>query len=198
MSTTSSTATLGATPAPQALLRARIGWMCHLIRIAAVLWAAWNLMNLVRNFYSLDPARLIQTLNSALKADLGEISHAQIAAALGIGIGVWTLDAVIALCVWRLGATYLNGRIFTVDAAIWMRRIGVIGLVAVLATVAWRKAALFIYTVHGHVPIATLLLIQPLVTPADLLRLVFCLFMIVLAYIFKAAAELADDHAGIV
>jgi hypothetical protein len=30
------------------------------------------------------------------------------------------------------------------------------------------------------------------------MRLLFCLFLVALAQIFKAAAELADDHAGIV
>jgi hypothetical protein len=198
MSTTSPAAALDAIPAPQAGLRARIGWMCHLIRIAAVLWAGWTLVNMVRNWYSADPGKIIESLNRALNSDLSEISHAQIAGVLAAGIGLWTFEVAIVFCVWRLTATYLLGRIFTVDAALWLRRLGVIGLIAVLASLVWRKATLFIYMMHGHVPAVTLLLFGPVVIPSDLLRLVFCLFVLALAHIFKAAAELADDHAGIV
>jgi hypothetical protein len=198
VNTTSPTAALDAIPDAQTGLRARIGWMCHPIRIAAVLWAGWNLVNVVRGWYSLDRAKVIAGLNDALKADLSEISNTQVVAVFATAVTVWTLEAAIVYCVWRLTAGYLQGRIFTIDAAIWMRRLGVTGLVAVLAVVVWRRAALFIYTIHGHLPAVTLLLFGQLVMPGDLLRLVFCLFVIALAHIFKAAAELADDHAGIV
>jgi hypothetical protein len=78
------------------------------------------------------------------------------------------------------------------------RKIGVTGVIAVLYMVTWRRASLFIFTIHGHVPAGTVLLFGQWVTPVDLMRLLFCLFLIALAHIFKVAAELADDHAGIV
>jgi hypothetical protein len=36
------------------------------------------------------------------------------------------------------------------------------------------------------------------VLPQDLLHLIFAIFVLALAHIFKAAAEMADDHAQIV
>jgi len=36
------------------------------------------------------------------------------------------------------------------------------------------------------------------VIPADLLRVLFCLYFLGLGHIFKAAAEIAEDHARIV
>jgi hypothetical protein len=192
------TAMPGATPASQASLPERIRRLCHLIRIAALLWVGWILVNVVRRWYAADPAELMDNLNRGLNADLSEISRAQIAAFFTGNLGIWAFDAAIAYCVWRLTGTYLQGRIFTVDAAVWMRRLGVTGLIAVLSIVAWRRASLFIFTIHRHVPAGTVLLSGQWVTPPDLMRLLFCLFLIALAHIFKAAAELADDHAGIV
>jgi hypothetical protein len=184
------TALPGATPASQASLPARIRWVCHLIRIAALLWVGLNLVNVVWGWYAADPAKLMDNLNRGLNAGLSEISRVQIAAFFTGNLGIWAFDAAIAYCVWRLTGSYLQGRIFTVDAAVWMRRLGVTGLIAVLSMVAWRRASFFIFT--GH------LLFGQLVTPPDLMRLLFCVFLITLAHIFLAAAELADDHAGIV
>jgi hypothetical protein len=201
MSATVPTAMPSATPASQASLPARIRWLCYLIRIAALLWAGWILVNVVRAWYAADPAKFMENLGrglNALNADLSEISRAEIAAFFTGNLGLWAFDAAIAYCVWRLTGSYLAGRIFTVEAAVWMRRIGVTGLIAVLSIVAWRRASLFIFTIHAHVPVAKMLLFGQLLTPTDLMRLLFCLFLIALAHIFKAAAELADDHAGIV
>ena len=198
MSATVPTAMQGAAPASQASLPSRIRRLCRLIRIAALLWIGWIFVNVVRGWYAADPARLMDNLNRGLHADVSEISSGQIAAFFAGNFGIWLLDTVIAYCIWRLTGRYLQGRIFTVDAALWMRRLGVTGLITVLSIVAWRRASLLILTIHGNMPAGTVLLFGQWVTPPDLMRLLFCLFLVALAHIFKAAAELADDHAGIV
>jgi hypothetical protein len=177
-----------ASPASQANLPARIRWLCQLIRIAALLWVGWILVNVARGWYAADPARLMDNLNRGLNAGVSEISKGQIAAFFTGNFGIWLLDTVIAYCMWT----------FTVDAALWMRRLGVTGLITVLGMVAWRRVSLLIFTMHGNMPAGTVLLSGQWVTPPDLMRLLFCLFLVALAHIFKAAAELADDHAGIV
>ncbi len=192
------TAMSEASPASQANLPARIRWLCQLIRIAALLWVGWILVNVARGWYAADPARLMDNLNRGLNAGVSEISKGQIAAFFTGNFGIWLLDTVIAYCIWQLTGRYLQGRIFTVDAALWMRRLGVTGLITVLGMVAWRRASLLIFTMHGNMPVGTVLLSGQWVTPPDLMRLLFCLFLVALAHIFKAAAELADDHAGIV
>jgi hypothetical protein len=198
MSATMPTAMSEASPASQANLPARIRWLCQLIRIAALLWVGWILVNVARGWYAADPARLMDNLNRGLNAGVSEISKGQIAAFFTGNFGIWLLDTVIAYCIWQLTGRYLQGRIFTVDAALWMRRLGVTGLITVLGMVAWRRASLLIVTMHGNMPAGTVLLSGQWVTPPDLMRLLFCLFLVALAHIFKAAAELADDHAGIV
>jgi hypothetical protein len=201
MSTISSSVALDTVPASQSLLRARIGWLCHLIRITALLWAGWILVSIVWGWYWSGPdtaTKVAENLGRFLNADLTGLSNAQVMATFVGALGLWLFDAAIVYCIWRLFGTYLRGRIFTVDAAIWLRRLGITGFVALLAEVVWRRLALFILTGHAHVPAATLLSFgQPLI-PFDLLRVLFCLFVVMLAQIFKTAAEMADDNARIV
>lgn len=41
---------IASTPGPENLLRRKIGWLCHAIRIAAVLWACWILFLVIRSW----------------------------------------------------------------------------------------------------------------------------------------------------
>jgi hypothetical protein len=201
MSTISSSDALDTVPASQSLLRARISWLCHLIRGAALLWAGWILVSIVWSWYRSGPdiaVKIAEGLGRFLNVDLSGLSNAQVMATFVGALGLWLFDAAIVYCIWRLFGTYLQGRIFTVDAAIWLRRLGFTGLAALLAEIVWRRLVLFILTGHAHVPAATLLLSSQLLIPFDLLRLLFSLLVVMLGQIFKTAAEMADDHARIV
>jgi len=198
MSTMSPASSLDQVPAPPSALRARIRWVCHLLRIAVVLWAGWLLLNIILGWYWSNPGKMMENLGRALNADLSGVSNAQVTSYHAIALCLWLFIAATAYCVWRLCGTFLQDRVFTVDAAVWMRRAGIIGLVSVLIGIVWRRAALFILTGHAHLPAATLLLFGQPVNSADLLRAVFSLFLLVLGHIFKTAAEIADDQARIV
>ncbi|MFL5038894.1 MAG: DUF2975 domain-containing protein, partial [Xanthobacteraceae bacterium] len=102
--------------------------------------------------------------------------------------------AVVAFCLWRLFGTYLAGRVFTVDAVTWLRRIGIAGIVAVMAGVLIRLAIIAVFS-GQIIPAAGR---SFLVLPQDLLNLIFAVFVLALAHIFRAAAEMAEDHAQIV
>ena len=78
MSTTSPVIVLYPVPASQSALRARIGWVCHLMRMAAVLWSGWVLVAIVLNWYHSDPTMMMENLGRALNADLSEFSNAQV------------------------------------------------------------------------------------------------------------------------
>jgi Protein of unknown function (DUF2975) len=184
-------------PVAQTALRSRIKWLCRSIQLAALSWSFWVPAWFLWQWLPIDPGRLAGVLGYALKTDMSGISQTQVEWFLALGLVVRIPDLAVAYCIWRLFGTYLRGRIFTADAAIWMRRVGVSGLVAVAVGVIMRKLGLLVLTSHVHLPISTLLTFQTVV-PADLLRVIFSLFVTALALIFKAAAELADDHAQIV
>ena len=177
----------------QAGLRARIGWICHALRIAAVVWFAWGSALLL--FVWSDRARITQGWGQLFSLDLSGISDARYAAAFAVALVALAVSAVVAACLWRLASTYLAGRVFTVDAALWLRRTGIAGFTAIAVDIVARLAVASILT-GQFAPVPTRGFIY--VMPQDVLHLIFAAFVFALAYIFQAAAELADDHAQIV
>lgn len=181
-----------ASPGPRDL-RARIRWICHVLRIAAVVWIGWLLA--VSLYGWSDKAAVLRGYGQFLATDLSGVSNARYAAAFAMVIVDRAAGVAVVVCIWGLASTYLAGRVFTVDAAVWLRRIGIAGIVSVVIGVLGRVVIASILT-------AQLVLVPPrggfFVNPPDLLHLIFAVFVFGLAHIFKAAAEMADDHAQIV
>ncbi len=174
-------------------LRARIGWICHALRIGAVLWITWLLAFVV--YYWSDKAQILKNYGLIFSVDLGDVSAMRYAGAFGAVMVSLAMGAAVVVCIWRLAGTYLAGRVFTVDAALWLRRTGLAGISAVIVSVLMR------------VLIASMLVGQfvPLsphgynyLLPQDLLYVIFAVFVFALSHIFKAAAEMAADQAQIV
>jgi hypothetical protein len=184
-----------ADPLSHDALRARIAWLCHLARAAGAAWAVWILIAAVWTWS--DPAKIASTVGHYLNTELGVISPLEFIWAFGISVAVWISDAAVAYCIWRLFGTYLDGRIFTADAAAWIQRTGVAGLIAEVASIVGRRIEWLIVTNHSELPLSTRLFTQ-FVVPVDLLQLLFCLFLLAIGHIFKTAVQIANDHAGIV
>ena len=171
-------------------LGARIKWICQTLRVAALLWIAWIMVFFAYQLSNKE--RVLQSMGKVLSVDLSNVSEARyaialIAAMVGVAAGI-----AVVVCLWRLAGVYLAGRVFTVDAALWLRRTALALLVWALLGVLTRAMAYSILI--GHVlPLAGYYLL-----PGDLLRTMLGGFLIALAYIFQAAAEMAEDHAAIV
>jgi len=181
-----------ATSPLRAGLRARIGWICHALRIAAVLWIGWGVLWTLVGWS--DKARILGSYGFWFSTDFTQVSDARYAAAFAVALLSVAAGVPIVICIWRLAGTYLAGQVFTVDAALWLRRTGIAGIAAILVSIPARVAAASI--IAGQ-----LVLIPPrgsFVLPQDLLHLIFVAFVLALAHIFKAAAEMADDHAQII
>ncbi len=176
-------------------LRKRVGWLCHLIRAVSVLWAGWMLFVILRNWSDLP--RLTRLLEQGGEIDLSGAATRQYVAAFAFNVAAWLPDAAVSYCLWRLFGGYLNGRIFTPDAALWMLRLGLCGLAAIGIAIMGRAAIWLTMASHLDQPFAVLRRV-PLVIPNDLLQVLFCLFVIAIAYVFRTAAAIADDHARIV
>src|SRR5262249_49707112 len=175
-------------------LRARIGWICHALRVAAVLWIAWVLV--VSFIVWSDKAHILHSYELLFSAHLADVSAARYAAAVAAVIVSVAAAAAVVVCLWRLAGTYLAGRVFTVDAALWLRRIGVTGMIAVIVDILARAVVASIL-VGQFVPIPSRGYYY-YALPQDLLHAIFAIFVFALAYIFKAAAEMAEDQAQIV
>lgn len=191
----SASLTQTAVPRPHAALRAKIAWLCHLVRVAALGWAAWMLFAMLRVW--IDPERTTNIIGSYLKTDLGVVSSSQIALGLANGVLAWIPIAAVAYCIWRLFGGYLSGRIFTGDAAAWVQRIGIVGLIAVAVSIVTRRIGWFIITSHANLPLGTRLFTE-FIVPNDLLEVWFSLFVLAVGYVFRTAVQIADDNDSIV
>jgi hypothetical protein len=160
-----------------------------------VAWAAWVLIAIVWAWS--EPAKIASALGNFLNVDLGRLSPSDFAWACGVNIAAWFADAAVAYCLWRLFGAYLEGRFFTKDAAAWLQRIGVAGLIGVLVVIVGRRIDFLILTSHAGLPLSTRLLTQ-FVVSSDLLNVLFCLFVLAIGHVFKTAIEIADDYASIV
>jgi hypothetical protein len=144
-----------------------------------------------------NPQRTAGVVGRFLNADLGVISASQIAWGVAAQVAAWIPMAAVAYCVWRLFGIYLRGRIFTGDAAAWVQRIGIAGLIAVAISIVMRRIEWLILTSHSGLPFRTLLFTQ-IVVPNDLLEVLFSLFVLALGRVFRTAVQIADDNASIV
>lgn len=175
------------------LLRRRIGWLCKIIRFAAVAYAGWILYVVIAHWA--DAGRLARIYSAWLKVDVSGIASWQRLAGFGVSLTIWLFAAIACYSVWRLFTGYLEGRIFTVDAAIWLRRIGFFGLIAEVLDILARPLVAGLVTLHlppGQRQLALSF------NPNDLLILLFLCGFVALAHVYKTAAEIADDNARFV
>ena len=173
-------------------LRARIAWICQALRLAAVIWVVWALVFVVIHWS--DKAAVLTSYERVFSTTI-TVSTARYAVAFGVVMVSMAVVVVIAFCLWRLAGTYLAGRVFTVDAALWLRRTAIAGLAGVIVSVIARVVVASILT-DRWVPMSPLGFFY--IVPQDVLHLIFVIFVLALAHIFKAAAEMADDQAQIV
>ncbi|MGO9674732.1 MAG: DUF2975 domain-containing protein [Methylocella sp.] len=174
-------------------LRGRIGWICHGVRVAAVVYPVWILWLLAA--YWSDPAQVAAGYGHLLKADLSGIALWQEGAAFAVDFVVWLFTAGACYAGWRLFSTYLRGRIFTLDAALWLRRLALLGVMAQLIAILTRPLISIIVTLHlpqGH------RVVNIFLQPGDLLTLLLLAILLALAHIFKTAAEIAGEHSQFV
>jgi hypothetical protein len=173
-------------------LRRRIGWLCQTLRVALVAYCLWMLVTIAM-FWS-DEALIVSRFAS-LKVDVEGLSAAQRLAAFGLSFVIWSLLVAACYAGWRLFSGYLEGRIFTPDAAGWLRALALTGLIAALVDIAARPIMSLILTAHKG-PGAHMVAVY--FRPEDLSTLMLLATLLALAHIQKTAADIADEHSQIV
>jgi hypothetical protein len=174
-------------------LRARIGTLCRVLRLAAPAYAIWVFALLALHWS--DGADVARAYGHWLKIEIPEVPVVARAAGFLTHMVVWGLIVGACMNLWLLFSGFLAGRVFTVETALRLRRLAVFGLAALVADVLSRPLLSMLVTVHlppgsRHVGI--------FFRPDDLLNLMFLGGLLALARVFKVAAEIAEDHAAIV
>jgi hypothetical protein len=187
----SADASAAASPALVAL-RKRIGWLCQLIRGMAVVWALWVLYFTMTVWG--DHELIVDRFAKAYHFEPSALPDLNYYVAFGINLFVWLLIALLVVALWRLFSGYLSGQIFTVEASDWLRRVALVGGLAKIVDILGRPVIFALMTAGHDVGGRSGWSFYP----NDLLEAIFVTFLFSLAYIFKTAAELADEHAQIV
>jgi len=181
------------TPTSVAALRTRIGWFCHVLRLAGPLYAGWVLITMF--VYWGDTTMVARVYGLLLHTDVGTIPSTQRAAGFAVHFAIWLFTAAACLAMWRLFSGFLAGRVFTLDTALQLRRVALFGLVAELGDLLTRPLVSLIVT--AHMPPGSHQ-VNVFFQPSDLLNIMFLVGFLALGHVFKVATEIADDHAAIV
>ncbi|MCE1236218.1 MAG: DUF2975 domain-containing protein [Hyphomicrobiales bacterium] len=182
-----------AAPASLPALQSRIGWLCQSLRFAALAYPTWIFVLLALHWSNADD--VTRAYSHWLKATLVEVPAPQRVGGFLIQMIPFALTSAACWNLWRLFSGFLAGRVFTLDAALTLRRLSLFGLAAVAIDLVSRPALSGLMSIHmppGSRYLAFFF------QPHDLLDLMFLGGLLALAQVFKVAAELAEDHAAIV
>ena len=176
-----------------AALRARIGWLCQILRFAAPAYALWVLVLLVLHWS--DASEVTRAYSHWLRAELVEVPASQRLAGFLVHMIPWGLTALACGYLWKLFSGFLAGQVFSLEAALTLRRLALAGLASVTADLVARPILSVLMTIHlppGSRHLGFFVL------PHDMLNLMFLGGLLALAQVFKVAAEIAEDNAAIV
>lgn len=185
--------TIGTTPNGVAALRARIAWLCHALRLAALAYALWVLAAI--GLFWRDPAMVARGYGHWLGGDLAGITTPQLAAGAALHLGVWLLVAAACREAWRLFSGFLVGEVFARPAALRLRRMAIYGLAATVTDILARPLIAMIVT--AHLPAGSRM-VGVFTRPEDLLTVMLLAAFLALGHVFSVAAELAEDNAAII
>ena len=177
----------------QSGLRERIGWLCQFVRFSALGYAVWTLQSIMMLWLNRD--RVIHHYGTWLRVDISGFADWQRVAGFVMHFGIWLLVAACVYNAWRLFSGFLAGRIFSLDAAILLRRCALFGLAAQIADMATRPLITGLLSLHlpkGARAMAVAF------NQNDLVFLMFLAAFVALAHVFKTAAEIAEEHEGII
>jgi len=157
-----------------------------------LLWAVWATAMTLMVFAS--PDRVAEHYGQFFKVDLTSLPTTGYALALLIIVLDLALAWLVVVFIWRLFGHYLRADIFSHSAVDEMWRCSWTGVAAVVGDIIARPAlayALMQYLSSGQRH-------HFWTTPNDLLLLMLALFVVALAFIFRAGVEIADENRQIV
>lgn len=174
-------------------LREKIGWLCQFVRFAALAYSGFVIVASII-FWS-DEAGVTERYRNLFGLDVSGLNPWQRLCAFGVVFCIWAIAAGACYSAWRLFSLYLTGRIFAVDAAIWLRRVALFGAVATIADIVTRPLISVILT--AHMPPGRHM-VSVFIRPEDISNLMLLVGLLAIAHIFKTAAEIAGEHAQFV
>lgn len=176
-------------------VRAEIGWICQLVRYSALALAAWTLYAIAAFYGSVEA--IDRAYGAMLRTNLTGITVWQQAAAFSVSFVIWLATATACYSAWRLFSNYLDGDIFALRSALWLRRLAMFGVLAQSLDLLARPLVSVILTLHFPAG-EKMRIVNIFVQPTDMAILLLLFGLLALAHIQKTAADIAREHAQFV
>lgn len=173
-------------------LNGKLRWACHSIRAVALIWLLWGVG--LSTWTWTDRGALLTRLNKLYGLDASSVTDFGYWSAFGAVTVSMLASAALVVFIWRLVRVYLDGRVFTVEAATRLRGVAYAGFLATGVDIGVRPIAASMLSSE----LMTKLPLHAWFNPNDLLYFLISGFLLALAVIFKTAAEIADEHARFV
>ncbi len=180
--------------APRDMLLRKIGWLCQGVRVMIVVLIAWLFIKTV--IFWMSDVKVVEMTRLTLHVDVSGLSATQklLGFTLDVATG-WGLSFAAYFSIWQLFSGFLRGEIFTVDAALRLRRAGLFVLARAIVLPLSRAVEAMIIT--AHLPPDTQVFALNFLS-GDFSNLLTGAILVQLAQVFKAAAEIADENAQII
>lgn len=176
-------------------IHGRIIKISQAARFAAAILAGWLFLAIIHLWSS---AESINTFfGSIFKKDLSGVTLWQQVCGFTVYLLVWSLVAAACYSVWRAFSAFLDGRIFSLDATLWLKRVALFGVTAKLLEIFTRPLISLILTLHFPAG-QKQRLINLYLTPNDFIILALLLVLLAFAYILLIATEIAQENAQFV
>lgn len=169
-------------------LRVRIRWACFGIRAAAVGYAAWGILGAALFWSDSDRVERAFRFWFEGQSPLNDPLHRTLA--FGLSFAVWMLVVAAVMAAWKLTQHYLAGQVFTVDAALALKRVGTFGLLATGADVLIRPV---LHALLSPGPAIGMSFLQQWIRPNDLLFACVFIAFWAIAHVLESAALLSDE-----
>ncbi len=169
-------------------LRGKISWICQAVRWLAVVWLAWILTLILLPLTDL--AGLVGKINKSPELAAAPITVENLMASRSVNLLVWAVATLIGIALWRLMSGYLQGDIFSEEAATRLRRVGQAALLTTIVNVALRPLTLWFMspTLFQSADI------RAYFVPDDLLYVLISALILSLASVYAAAAEINAEN----
>jgi hypothetical protein len=169
-------------------LKARIEWPCRLLRLCGLVYAGWVLFH-VTSLWS-DPDYIARAFSGWYGGVPALADPPRRAVGFASSMAVWSIVVAGVVWLWRLTGRYMDGQVFSVEAAIALKRIGQFGIAATALDIALRPVIRLLLSPGVELHAGFLV---RWIRPEDLLYAAVFGAMVVLAIILESAASMSDE-----
>lgn len=175
------------------IARAPVAWLCHLVRVATLLYA--TIAVAVLALTPLRPEWLFAEQARGLGVDLAGLATWQILAAL-VPAGAGVVAAVLMMvALYKLFGQFAAGRVFGTESAHHLRVAATCAVAALVLEIVARPAVSLLLTLDRG---PGRRIVELGLGSHDLSNLIFAGTMLALAHVLGQAGHIADDNSTIV